>query len=122
MTNWIGAAVHVLGCVGSFVAGYFGGRLGSEEASSQVGVQSLDLNHPVFEIINSTNVKLNTLADQHAEHKENVQQLLFLGFGAIFLLALVLVIALVVAVCVWCRSNTQQANKSPFAARPDRQV
>ena len=73
MPNWIGAAVQALGCIGSFVAGYFGGRIGSAGTSTQVGVQSVDLNHPVFEIINSTNVRLDTLASQHADHKEHVQ-------------------------------------------------
>lgn len=118
MTNWAAAALQVLGCVGSFVAGYFGGKIGNG-STEQVGVQSVDINHPVFAVINSTNVRLDTLADQHAQHKEEVHQLLFIGLGAIALLAIAFILGLCIFYC-WYRSEHRR--KGPFGVMPEQKA
>lgn len=111
--GWQDYTVNVLlSAAVSFIVGTFMPDSKTEE--KQVGVESVDLNHPVYQVINSTNVRLDALADQHSDHQEQVKQIMMVGWVSIGLLGL----SVLMACCALCYVFRR---KRPIAQRAELQ-
>lgn len=99
MSGWASAACQAIGVIGAFVAGFIGSEIGKQNTGGQTGVTSLEIQHPIFQIINSTNVRLDALADQHNTHKEEVRQFMLIGFVSLALVVALLIAVLILVIC-----------------------
>lgn len=102
-------AKYVLEVIGATVAGYFGGKLAG--TGSNVVVDRPQQTE-VYQIINSTNVKLNSLADQHNQHRSDIEQYFLAGAVALGIVVFVLVCA---GCCCFLHLRKQLRRNSPNA-------
>lgn len=99
MVPWL---IPILSSTASGICSFFGGYLYGQkngEGPSQVGVVDYPQQTHLIEIVNSTNIRLDSLADQHNTHRSAVEQFMLLG-SLVFGLALVVVL---IIGCIGCR-------------------
>lgn len=85
----------------SFFGGYLYGK-NDKSTPSQVGVIDNPQQNHLIQIVNSTNIRLDSLADQHNDHKSQVEQFMLVGLLAVGVLFL-LVLGIGCLGCCYCR-------------------
>lgn len=105
--TWIKFAIQAVGAVLAGGAAYLGAELAADGEPEQVGVKEEEIQNPIITIVNSTNIRLGELADQHNQHKEAVIQLFIAG--AVILL--IVILFNVILCCVVCRNKQKKSGR-----------
>lgn len=94
-------------------------ELAEDENPEPIGVQQVESENPVISIVNSTNIRLGHLTDQHNQHRKEVAQL-FIAGGCILLVQMLFNICLCgVLACRYCRKRKAdiQLSRQPSTFR-----
>ena len=109
--TWGQLLVNVVGALAATVGSYLGSSVAGT-GNQEIGVQSLEQQSPMYNIINSTNVRLTDLADQHNRHTDQVQQYMVVGLISLAVISVTLVV-IVICGCVCGRRLHRRIQNQP---------